>query len=90
MRAEGSKEKARTGGGPKGLAQIRVHLFENVDKSIGDVVEPGFGGGHVADDGVERHAWAFHHVGIPDAVHTSPGVDDRIGGGRDADRVACG
>ena len=65
--------------GPKCLAQIRVHLFENVKKLIGNMV--GFCRGHAVDNGFERRAWISVYVEIPGAIHPFPGVDGSVGEG---------
>jgi len=63
---------------PEGLARISVHLVESDEKLISDVV--GFGGRHTVDNSVERHALAFLHEEIPNALHpVLAGLND--GGG---------
>lgn len=39
----------------------------------------GLGGGHTANDGVERHALVFLHEGTLYAPHPVPGLNDGVG-----------
>ena len=56
-------------------ARVRAHLVENGNQLVRDAVQ--FGGGHAADDAVERHAAALVHEEIPHAVRDPvPGLDD--------------
>ena len=55
---------------------LRYDRISEGAENVCDVVE--FGGGRAIDNDVERYAWAFHHVGILDAVHPLPGVNDSV------------